>query len=116
MPLRLFKCSVCGAERETLRPKTPTCNHGQEEEGSPLPISEMREILTAPKAKMMETTDSFTGKSRPKNLTKVLRERSRAHARDKEADDLIQFNRKNGIEKSGFLRKDGRRRTKLDDI
>ncbi len=65
---------------------------------------------------MMETTDAFTGKKKLKDQNKILKERARSHARDYEADDLIQFNRKNGIEKSGFLKKDGRRRTKLDDI
>lgn len=115
MPLRVFKCTLCGHVRETLRMKTPMCNHNQEEEGEPIPLKEMEEVLMAPDAKMMETIDKNTGKSRLKDQMKILQERSRNYARDREADDLIQMNQKNGIERSGFLTKDGKRRTKMDD-
>lgn len=114
MPLRYFKCPKCGTERETLRKDTPRCNcEGTLE--NPLQWTDMEEILVAPDAKMMETIDKNTGKSRLKDQMKILQERSRNYARDREADDLIQMNQKNGIERSGFLTKDGKRRTKLDD-
>ena len=115
MPLRYYRCNLCGTERETLRNRIPKCNHGQEEEGTPVPLTDMEEVLVAPEAKMMETIDKDTGKSRVKDQMKILKERSRNYARDYEADDMIQMNQKNGIERSGFLNKDGKRRNKMDD-
>jgi hypothetical protein len=115
MPLRYYKCPLCGYERETLRNRVPQCNHNQEEEGIPVPLTAMEEIITAPDAKMMEVVDKNMGKSRIKDQMKILKERSRNYARDVEADDMIQMNQKNGIERSGFLNKEGKRRTKLDD-
>lgn len=119
MPLRVFKCKVCGLLKETLKKSIPECNHGHftpNEDGTPLPVQKMTELLTAPGVKMMETTDAFKGKTRMKDQMKILKARSRNHARDREADDMIQFNKNNGIERSGFLGKDGKRRKKVDDI
>lgn len=113
MPLRRYKCPLCGYERETLKKSIPKCNHNRDEEGE---LTEMEEVLSAPQAKMLETVDPETGKTRLKDQMKILKERSRNHARDREADELIQLNRANGIERSGFIRKDGKKRTKLDDI
>lgn len=106
MPLRRFKCPKCETNLETLKNVLPSCPaHGL-----------MEEILSAPSAKMMETTDALHGKSKLKNQDKILRERSRNFARDKEADELIQLNRENGIERSGFITKDGKKRKKVDDL
>lgn len=116
MPLRRYKCPLCKYERETLRNRVPLCNHGQEEEGEPIPVKEMAEILSAPQTKMMEKSDAFKGKSRPKDLNKTLKERTRNYARDHEADDMISLNERNNLERSGFLNKDGKRRRKVDDI
>lgn len=110
MPLRYFKCPLCDQARQTLKNDIPKCSNDRCEH------CEMEELMTAPESKMMETVDPHTGKSRLKDQMKILRERSRNYARDREADDLIQFNKKNGIERSGFLTKDGKKRTKLDDI
>ena len=76
----------------------------------------MKPVLAAPQTKMMETTDSFRGKSRQKGLTKILKERTRNFARDHEADEMIEMNNKNSLERSGFLGRDGKRRKKVDDI
>ena len=116
MPLRKFKCPLCGHVRETLRNKTPKCNHGQEEEGEPIGLVEMEQILEAPDTKMLETTDPATGKKRTKNLNKVLKERARNHARDVEADEIIQKNRDNKLTGTQLLNKNGERRRKVDDI
>lgn len=115
MPLRHFQCAVCGREKRTLKSETPSCNHGSKDtEGSTYIF--MDEVLQAPEAKMLETVDKETGKTRLKDQQKILKERARIHARDYEADDLIQKNKDNGIEKIGFLREDGKKRTKLDDL
>lgn len=116
MPLRYFKCPACGHETETLRNKTPKCNHGQEEEGMPFPLSEMEEVLVPPNTKLMETVDPVTGRKRVKNQQKALLERARNYSRDKEIDELIQMNKDNELTGKQFLNKDGKRRTKLDDI
>lgn len=40
MKERLVKCDVCGGKRWTIR-KAPTCNHNQEETGTPIPVTPM---------------------------------------------------------------------------
>ncbi len=101
MPLRVYQ------EIRRLKPGVPICTC---KAGGPV-----EEILTAPTGKMMETNDPLMGKSRMKDQMKILKERSRNYARDYEAKDLVDFNRANGIEKSGFLKKDGKLRGKIDD-
>lgn len=76
----------------------------------------MKLVLTAPQTKLMETTDAHRGKSRQKDLTKILKARTRNYARDFEADEMIDLNNKNSLERSGFLTKEGRKRKKIDDI
>lgn len=122
MPLKIFECPVCGDTKRTLKNETPICQHfsGVDEEyyrsiGCPN-ASEMVETIQAPEAKMLETVDKENGKTRLKDQMKILKERSRIHARDYEADDLIQKNKDNGIERIGFLKSDGTKRTKIDDL
>ena len=116
MPLKRYKCPLCGQERETLRKSIPKCNHNQEEEGEPVPLVEMELMLEAPDTKLLETTDPNTNKKRPVGLNKVLKERARNHARDHEADETIQKNRDNKLTGTQLLNKDGERRRKVDDI
>jgi hypothetical protein len=118
MPLRRFECKVCGAKKETLKSGIPQCDHrnlGEDCLGFPEACG-MVQILTAPQSKMMEKTDTFHGKSRQKDLTKILRARTRNFARDHEADEMIELNNKNSLERSGFLGKDGKKRKKIDDV
>lgn len=116
MPLRLFKCPICGTNRKLLKKGlTPMCDHNETEFHFAEPVL-MEEVITAPTSKMMEATNKYAGKSKVKGLTKTLKARAREHARDREAEDLISFNRKNGIEGSGFLTKAGTRRKKVDDL
>lgn len=79
-------------------------------------MTDMVEILSTPGTKLMETTDAFRGKSRQKDLTKTLRERSRNFARDHEADDMINANKANDLKRSGFLTNEGKKRKKIDDV
>jgi hypothetical protein len=118
MPLRIFTCDYCNNVKRTLgKDSYFECDHGVDASDENFePPSAMREVLAAPTAKMMEVIDKETGKSRLKDQMKILKERTRNYARDREADDLIQANRNNGIERSGFLNKDGKKRTKLDDL
>jgi hypothetical protein len=77
------------------------------------------EVLVAPNQKFMESTDSFHGKSRLKNSNKILRERARNYSRDHDIDENIQINKANGLDENvakNLLNKNGRRRTKMDDI
>jgi hypothetical protein len=90
----------------------PRCNHGEDYTDTSLP-EDMVEILVAPTSKMMERAGN---KSRLKDQTKILRERSRNFARDHEADEMISLNDRNNLKRSGFLNKDGKRRKKVDDI
>ena len=122
MALRVFRCPICQQEVRTLKATAPVCLHfsGSDEAefrslGCPEPC-EMEVQLQAPETKFMETTNPERGKSKLKNQHKILLERSRTYARDYEADELIQRNRDNGIDRSGFLRKDGKKRGKIDDI
>lgn len=115
MPLRIFQCPLCGSKRETLRKKTPRCNHNQDEEGEPIELIEMEQLLTSPTTKMMETTDPYTKKTRLKDQTRILKERARNHSRDVEIDEMIQLNRNNHLTGIHFLNKSGERRKKVDD-
>ena len=116
MPLRKYQCPLCGHVRETLRKSIPKCNHNQEEEGEPIPLAEMELVLEAPDTKMLETTDPATNKKRVKDLNKTLKARARSHARDHEADEVIQKNRDNQLTGTQLLNKNGERRRKVDDI
>lgn len=116
MPLRYFECPICGYIRETLRNKTPKCNHNQEEEGEPLPLVDMEELMVPPQTKMMEKVDPYTGKSRMKDQQKILKERARNFSREHELDELIQINKNNDLAGTQFLNKEGKRRKKVDDI
>jgi hypothetical protein len=117
MPLRIFKCPICGNKVKTLKKSAmpPICAHEKPDANIDADYIYMEEVLTAPTSKLMETTDKNMGKSKIKGLAKTLKARSRNFARDFEARDLVDFNRKNNIEKSGFLGKDGKLRKKLDD-
>jgi hypothetical protein len=119
MPLRIFKCPLCGYERETLRNRTPKCNHNQDEEGSPVPLTDMEEVLTAPNQKFMISADPEHGKSKIKDQDKMLKSRSRNHSRDVLIDENIQINKLNGLDdqvSKSFLNTKGERRRKIDDI
>ena len=119
MPLKVFKCPICGSIRETLKSSIPKCNHNQEEEGSPVQLSEMEPVIQAPNQKFMVSSDPEMGKSKLKDQEKVLRERSRNHSRDHNIDENIQINRLNGLDEQvskNFLNSKGERRRKIDDI
>ncbi|PWU06075.1 MAG: hypothetical protein C5B47_08065 [Verrucomicrobia bacterium] len=111
MPVRYFECPVCKNVVRTLKASAPFCNHGEGDLSA-----QMVELLVAPSTKMMEKVNPATNKSRMKDQMKILKERSRNHARDHESEELIGLNRANGIERSGFLNKDGTRRRRIDDI
>lgn len=118
MPLKIYKCETCGHVVRTLKnlAMPPQCAHGKENPDLDKDYEYMEELFEAPEAKMLETIDKETGKTRLKDQMKILKERSRIHARDYEADDLIQKNKENGIERIGFLKSDGTKRTKIDDL
>lgn len=119
MPLRIYKCDLCGHVRETLRARVPKCNHNQEEEGEPVPLKDMVEVITAPNHKFMVAANAEKGTSKLKDQEKMLKERARNYARDKEIDDNIQINKLNGLDEQvakSFLNKKGEKRRKIDDI
>lgn len=103
MPLRLWKCKECGEEFKTKSDSPEHCS---------VP-SEM--LITSPSTKFMEKIDSERGKSALVGQQKMLKERSRAHSRDVETDDLAQ---RNGFQESvrkGWVKEDGTRRKAIDD-
>ena len=117
MPLRYFKCRFCGAERETLKLRTPDCNHSQDEVGTPFPIHEMNEVITAPSSKFMITANAATGRSKIKGLKGQLTERARNHSRNTLLDENIQINKDNKLGvANNLLNKNGLRRKKIDDL
>lgn len=114
MPIRLFKCPACGYERRSLREK-PRCNHNQEEEGIPLRVAVMGEILVAPETKFMEPRDKERGKSIMKDQEKLLKERAKEHARANDYHDLIQNNTDEMAKRVGWVNDKGRIKTKVED-
>lgn len=116
MPLRIYKCELCGIIRETLRPKVPMCNHNQEEENNPI---EMVEVLSAPNQKFMVMADPEHAKSQLKDQQKILKARARNHSRDALIDENIQINKINGLDEQvarSLLNTKGERRKKIDDL
>lgn len=86
---------------------------------TPLDKTQWEEVLSAPNRKFMESADPIKGISRLRNQTKILRERSRNYARDREIDDNIQINRINGLDENvakSFLNSKREKRRKIDDI
>lgn len=114
MPLRTWKCELCGHQRESFK-KAPTCNHNQEEEGTPVPVLEMVQIITAPGTKFMEKPDPDRDKSQMVGQTTMLRERARKHSRDVEMHDLIQMNDRDTAHQNNWLKTDGTVRKNMDD-
>jgi hypothetical protein len=115
MPLLEYECQLCGARRQTLR-KAPKCNHNQEEEGEPYPVSEMVKVLSAPQAKFMEPKNKEKGSSTLKDQQKILMERAKHHARDNDYHDLTQGNNLEMAKRHGWVREDGSIRKKVDDL
>ena len=115
MPLNIFRCPVCGVERESLR-KHPKCNHSQEEEGVPVPLTDMEKLFGLPTAKFMEPINKDKAKSSMKNQQKMLMERAKNHARENDYHDLTQNNNEEMAKRQGWLREDGTIKKKIDDV
>jgi len=105
MPLRRYKCDKCGKERETLKKGVPECCE-----------LKMEEVLEAPKTKLMVKANKATGRSKMKDMDKVLKERARNHARDVEGHDIIQKSGINQITAANQLNDKGEKRKKADDL
>lgn len=114
MPIRRFKCPLCGYERETFK-KEPKCNHNQEEEGTPVPLVLMEVMLTVPQTRFLEATVKERGKSQLVGQQKDLKERARAHSRDVEMDEFIQKNDTETAHAAGWVKPDGSKRKAIDD-
>lgn len=105
MPLRSFKCKVCGVVYKTKHGPDPHCG------GEPV-----EEIITAPSTQFLEKTDPERGKSALVGQEKILRERARTHSREHETDDLIQMNSDTTAPlQNGWLKADGSKRKAIDD-
>lgn len=76
----------------------------------------MDEVFQAPQAKMLEPVSKFKGKSQLKDQQKILRARTRNHARDHDLEDLITTNSKEVVKKNKWVNSDGRKRRKIDDL
>lgn len=84
-----------------------------------MPPELWEEVLKAPQTKLTVLANEGTGRTKLKDMDKVLRERARNHARDVDANETIQINLANGLQDSvnrNLLNAKGERRTKLDDI
>jgi len=76
----------------------------------------MKVELSAPNAKMLEPRNKEKGLSVLKDQNKILKSRSRNHARDVELDELITTNDEKYVKQNQWIREDGRKRRKIDDI
>lgn len=116
MPLNRFECPLCGHYRESFK-QDPKCNHGQEEEGIPVPLSSMVKILVAPQSKFLEPSNKEKGKSQLKDQKQILMQRAKDYAQNNERDDFIQGEPDKVASKArGWLREDGTKRKKIDDL
>lgn len=104
MPLKQYRNKTTGETKESLKPQDP---------------AEWEEVMIAPNQKFMESANPEKGISRIKDQGKILKERARNYSRDREIDDNIQINRKNGLDgqvNKNLLNSKGERRRKIDDI
>lgn len=102
MPLKYYENKNTGEIKRTLK-------------GSP--GEDWKEVLKSPGSKMMECANKATGKSKLKDMKKILTERARNHTRDVELDDVIELNRHNKFgTKQNLLNRVGQKRKKIDDL
>jgi len=105
MPLKIYKNKETGEIKETLKV---------------IDDPQWEEQITIPSTKFMVCVNSETGKSKLKDMDKILKARARNHSRDVNLDDVIQTNKAvDGTEANvqrALLNNKGKRRTKLDDI
>lgn len=108
MPIRTFACPTCGSEKQSFKAEV-ICSDGHD-------ATPMEKLFSAPQSKFMEASNPEKGKSKMKDLNKMLMERSKEYARLNEHDDFIQ-EKSNPIDakNNGWLTKDGIRRKKIDD-
>jgi hypothetical protein len=102
MALKYYKHKETGEVKRSLKP---------------LPEDTWEVQLSAPNQKMMVSAGN--GKSKNKDMKKILTERSRNYARDVELDDDINVNKANGLDKQvrqNLLNEKGERRRKIDDL
>lgn len=105
MPLRLYRCSVCGTEFKTKMEKKAHCE-----------AAEAIPVMTVPETKFLEKTDEEHGKSAMVGQQAILKARSRAHARDNETQDLVATNTREIAEQNKWIDDQGRVRKKINDI
>jgi len=103
MSLKLWKCKVCKEAVESFEKVPQHC-------GEP-----MQTCFKVPNAKFMEPRAPGQ-KSVLKNQNKILKARSREHARDFELDELIASNSQDLAKKNQWITDQGRKRKKIDDI
>ena len=104
MPLRLFECPECGIQFKTKQSHPMHCDAVAEP------------VMSAPDVKFMEKMDAEKGRSQMIGQQQILKERSRKHSRDVEMHDLIQNNETELSFQNGWLNKDGKKRTGIDDL
>lgn len=103
MALRHWTCKICQEATRTFTTAPVHCD-------VPMELQ-----LSAPNAKMMEPRKAGST-SVLKDQTKMLRARSREHARDFELDELIANNPKHISKANQWVTDKGRKRTRIDDI
>lgn len=105
MPLNEFKCPKCGSTKRTFKEAPECCE------------TPMERQLKAPNSQFLEPRDpDHKRKSVRKDMSKMARERSKNHARDREMHDFIQTNDKETAQNMGWLNDKGQKRKKIDDL
>ena len=112
MPIRLYKCPICGYQTKAKR--TPRCAHGAENPEYEDYV-DMQAIITTPSVKLQET-DAYTGKTQMQDQERILKARARNYSRDNDLDDLIQKNDAKSAQQFEWLKEGGRKRKAIDDI
>lgn len=101
MPLKYYQHKETGEIKRTLK-------------GSP--GEDWTEVIKTPNGKFMVCANKATGKSKLKDMEKILTERARNHSRDQNLDDTITLNKDNQFAvHNNLLNEKGERRKKIDD-
>jgi len=104
MALRHWKCRKCKTEFRSFKDTPLHCGVSSEL------------VLKTPNAKILEPVNKYKGKSNLKDQQKILKKRSREHARDFEINDYIATSSKEQVIKNKWINPDGQKRRKIDDI
>lgn len=105
MALNKYRCPECELEFSSFKKCPIHCEVPSQK------------ILIAPQSKFLEPSNKEKGRSQLKDQKQILMQRAKDYAQNNERDDFIQGEPDKVASKArGWLREDGTKRKKIDDL